>query len=560
MPQYSAYRYGSYQVTIPANSLSVRLTIGGASGGGSSSTTWNHSQGGNGRVGDFRLATRSYDYTLYIYLGERGQNGVGPANPGGSGGRSPVASGGQGHRSGGGGGGASAVYDGGLNRYTITVGGGGGAGRYDRDTGPGNPGASGAGIGGGRTTSNWGHRNGGNAPAGHRGGGGGGADQGGFGSSGGATTTNGYAGIGGNSALYTGGSWYDWTTNSGYANQGDGYYILNFDYAPPTVQYFTVEPQTILLGDSTNLSWSVTGSVNTVNIDPVFTNQSLVDSKLVSPTEDTTYNLSATGPGGNAFSFANVNVLVPPDVNVFSDAINNTIVLGESVNIDWTIDGDASTAQMTPGVGEVNISGGPVQVSPTVDTTYTVTASHPLAGQDSDQVTITVLQPPNVSLNGPTTRTYGEDIILNIDATNATTSLQLLAKYHYEDNPASDYEIVKEYGTSNSFTAEEAFVIPYTDYGPDRIEYRLYAVGSGGLTDEDDLEVFVAIDRTPDALTVPETDDALKNEDPVISPDQEVTSTILVVDDIDVPVKIKADSEIQVQIDDDGIWRNVEQI
>ena len=190
MPQFSAYRYGSYSVTIPAYAVNVRLTIGGAGGGGSASTTWNHSRGGNGRVGDFRLATRTSDYRLDFYLGEKGGKGNGPALSGrGAGGRSPVASGGNGHRSGGGGGGASAVYDNGLNRYVITVGGGGGAGKNDRDTGSGYPGASGAGIGGGRTTGTWGHRNGGNAPAGHRGGGGGGADSGGFGGNGGATTT-----------------------------------------------------------------------------------------------------------------------------------------------------------------------------------------------------------------------------------------------------------------------------------------------------------------------------------------------------------------------------------
>ena len=559
MPQFSAYRYGSYSVTIPAYAVNVRLTVGGAGGGGSSSPSWNHGSGGNGRVGDFRLATRTTDYTLSIYLGERGQNGVGPANPGGSGGRSPVASGGQGHRSGGGGGGASAVYDGGLGRYTITVGGGGGAGRYGTNTGS-NFGAAGAGIGGGRTTGTWGHRNGGNAPAGHRGGGGGGANSGGFGGSGGATTTNGYAGIGGNSRLYTGGGYYDWTTNSGYGNGGDGYYILNFDYAPPTIQYFTVSPQTIIQGDNAELSWSIAGAYNQINIDPGFSNVERQGTRTVNPQLDTQYNLTVSGPGGNANQLTNINVLIPPDVTLFSDATNNTIVLGESVNLSWTITGDSSTAQMTPGVGEVNISGGPVQVSPTEDTTYTLTASHPLAGQDSDQITITVLQPPSVSLSGPVSVDYGQNITLSMEATNATTSLQLLAIYHYEDNPGSSYEIVEDFGTSNQFNSQKEYVVPYDDFGPDRIEYRLYAIGAGGLTSQQDIEVNINIDRTPNALDIPENDDAIKNEDPVISPDQEVTTVQLVVDDIDVPVKIKADYPVQVEIDNDGVYRDVEEI
>lgn len=562
MPQFSAYRYGSYSVTIPAYAVNVRLTVGGAGGGGSASSSggWNHSNGGNGRVGDFRLATRSYDYSLSIYLGEKGGKGNGPALSGrGSGGRSRVASGGNGHRSGGGGGGASAVYDNGLNRYVITCGGGGGAGRYATSTGTSYP-ASGAGIGGGRTTSNWGHRNGQTAAAGHRGGGGGGADSGGFGGSGGAQTTNGYAGIGGNSRLYTGGNYYDWTTNSGYANGGDGYYILNFDYAPPTIQYFTISPQTIVLGDNAELSWSVAGAYNVINVDPVFFNVERQGTRTIQPQIDTQYNLTVSGPGGNANQLTNINVLIPPDVTLFSDATNNTIVLGESVNLSWTITGDAATAQMTPGVGEVNVSGGPVQVSPTEDTTYTLTASHPLAGQDSDQVTITVLQPPSVSLSGPVSVDYGQNITLSMEATNASTSLQLLAIYHYEDNPGSSYEIVEDFGISNEFNAQIEYVVPYNDFGPDRIEYRLYAIGAGGLTAQEDAEVFINIDRTPNALDIPETDEAIKNEDPVISPDQEVTSVQLVVDDIDVPVKIKADYPVQVEIDNDGVYRDVEEI
>ena len=562
MPRYSASRYGNYSVTVPAYAVNVTLTVGGAGGGGSASSTggWNHSNGGNGRVGDFRLATRDYDYTLSIYLGEKGGKGNGPAKSGrGSGGRSAVAGGGNGHRSGGGGGGASAVYDGGLNRYVITVGGGGGAGRYATSTGTNYP-ASGAGIGGGRTTGNWGHRGGQTASAGHRGGGGGGADSGGFGSSGGAQTTNGYAGIGGNSRMYTGGGYYDWTTNSGYANSGDGYYILNFDYAPPTIQYFTISPQLILQGDTAELSWGVAGAYNQINIDPGFSNLERQGTRTVSPQLDTQYNLTVTGPGGNANQLASIDVLIPPDVTLFSDATNNTIVLGESVNLSWTITGDASTAQMSPGVGEVNISGGPVTVTPTVDTVYTLTASHPIAGQDSDQVEIIVLQPPTVSLSGPVSVDYGQNITLSLEATNATTSLQLLAIYHYEDNPGSSYEIVEEFGVAEQFNGQEELIVPYTDFGPNRIEYRLYAIGAGGLTDEADIEVDINIDRTPDALSVPEVADAIKNEDPVISPDQEVTSVQLVVDDIDVPVKIKADYPIQVEIDDDGVYRNVEEI
>ena len=564
MPNFSANRYGSYSVTVPAYAINVRFSIAGASGGGSRSSTggWDWSNGGSGRAGDFRLKSRTYDYTLTFHLGQQGGKGNGPALEGrGDGGSSAIASGGRGHRSGGGGGGDSGVYDGGLNRYVVIVGGGGGAGRYNLDTGVNGQYSGGRGIGGGGTTGNFSGQNGQNAAAGHRGGGGGGSNVGGS-NMGGYQTTNGYAGIGGNSAWYNDSNYYDWTTNSGYANQGDGYYNLNFEYAPPTVQYFIVTPQQILQGDNAELSWSVQGVYNRINIngDPVFTNVERQGTRDINPTIDTTYYLDVTGPGGSANVPVSIDVLVPPDVTLFSDAPNNTIVLGESVNLNWTITGDVSTAQMTPGVGEVNISGGPVTVSPTINTVYTLTASHPLAGQDSDQVEIIVLQPPTVSLSGPLSVDYGQNITVSIEATNATTSLQLLAIYHYEDNPGSSYEIVEEFGVAEQFNGQEELIVPYTDFGPNRIEYRLYAIGAGGLTDEADIEVDINIDRTPDALSVPEVADAIKNEDPVISPDQEVTSVQLVVDDIDVPVKIKADYPIQVEIDDDGVYRNVEEI
>ena len=562
MPTYSAYRYGNYSVTVPAYSQNVRFTIAAAGGGGSRSDSggWNWSNGGNGRAGDFRLVTRTYDYTLTFYIGERGENGVGPANPGGSGGRSGIASGGGGHRSGGGGGGASGVYDGGLNRYTVIVGGGGGAGRYNNETGISGYYSAGRGIGGGSTTGSISGKTGGTAPAGHRGGGGGGSQTGGAGSLGGTTTTNGYAGIGGNSAWYNNSSYYDWTTNSGYGNSGDGYYILSFDYAPPTIQYFTIEPDQIILGQNTVLSWGVTGNVNTVTIDPILSNQPLVHSVTISPTQDTQYNLIVSGPGGTVNSLNSIDVIIPPTVTLISDATDNTIVRGESVNLDWTITGDASTAQMNQGVGDVNISGGPVQVSPTQTTTYTLTASHPLAGQASDEIEITVLQPPTVSLSGPASLDYGTGATLKIDGVNVATSMQLLVKYNYQDAPGESYEIVEEFGPADVIDAEETFVIPYNDFGPESVDYKLYAIGSGGLTDEDNISININIDRTPDALDVPETDDAISNEDPVISPDAEVTSVQLLINDIDIPVKIKADYPIQVEIDNDGVYRDVEQI
>ena len=326
MPTYSASRYGTYQVLIPEYSTSVRLSIGAASGGGSRSTTWDWSRGGFGRSGDFRLPTRSSAYTLTLYLGQQGGKGNGPSTSGrGAGGASglPQGSGGNGHRSGGGGGGASGVYDSGLGRYTIICGGGGGAGRFNQETGYSGYYSAGRGLGGGSTTGSFSPRAGQNAAAGHRGGGGGGSNVGGAGSLGGAQTYNGYAGIGGNSAWYNNANYYQWTYNSGYGNYGDGFYVVSFEYAPPTIQYFTITPTQFLQGNSAQLRYNVTGFVQSVTLTPIGTNQPQTADFSISPQNDTSYTLSATGGGGTVSLTVPVDVLIPPVVNLFSSAADD---------------------------------------------------------------------------------------------------------------------------------------------------------------------------------------------------------------------------------------------
>ncbi len=563
MPNYSSRGYGQVTRSIPAGSTNVRFSIGAASGGGSASTTWDHSRGGFGRSGDFRLTMRDYTYNLTFYMGQAGSKGQGPANPGGSGGSSPIASGGNGHRSGGGGGGASGVYDGGLNRYTVIVGGGGGAGRFDNDTGSSGYYTAGRGIGGGGTTSGIGGRNGGNAPAGHRGGGGGGSSSGGAGNLGGATTTNGYAGIGGNSAWYNNGSYYQWTYNSGYSNFGDGFYTLSFDYAKPNIQYFIISPDQFVRGGSAQLTYQINGYVNTVSLTDFSGNQPQnrpAPGVTIAPVNDRTYTLSASGPGGTTSQSISVDVLIPPSVTFTTTAVDGTIVQGQSTFLEYSITGDVASAQISPGIGPINIQSTPIQVSPTETTTYTLTASHPLAGQGSGQVTVNVITPPVVTLTYPISADYGENINLNVQSENATTSLQLLVRYYYADNTYTDYELVEDLPIADVVDRDVIHTPTYNNLGPTIIEYKLYAIGEGSLTAEDIEQVSINIDRMPDAIDIPETDDTFKNEEPVVTPDVEVTTDQIVIDGIDIPVEVKADYPIQIEIGDSGIYVNIREI
>ena len=70
-----------------------------------------------------------------------------------------------------------------------------------------------------------------------------------------------------------------------------------------------------------------------------------------------------------------------------------------------------------------------VVVTPTVTTTYTATVSGQ-GGTHSDEVTVTVLPVPSVTVTGPINADYGSDITVSYDATNVPTSLTLTPKYY----------------------------------------------------------------------------------------------------------------------------------
>ena len=90
--------------------------------------------------------------------------------------------------------------------------------------------------------------------------------------------------------------------------------------------------------------------------------------------------------------------------------------------------------------------------------------------------------------------------------------------------------------------------------------FQLYVVGQAGLYSTALFDVAINIDRTPDAIDIPSSEDKLRDEQPVITPNAEVTSEQIVVDDIDVPVEIKSDYPIQVEIEQSGNFQDVREI
>ena len=578
MPTFSNNNTGTHQYTIPAGAYNVTFSVAAAGGGGSKSPSdgslWNHGNGGGGRAGNFSIATRSYAYTLTFYIGGKGGDGVGPQNPGGSGGFSPVAGGGTGHRSGGGGGGASAVYDAGSGRYIAWCGGGGGAGRFGQDTGISGYYTAGRGIGGGRSSlhglPSW--RAGGSAPAGHRGGGGGGSNSGGAGGLGGTSTTNGYGGIGGNSGWYDQGD-IGWVTDSGYLNQGNGWLVLSYEFPPPEITYFrfrqngtTSATDTLVEGETVDIEWAVNGDRNMSSI--FLTGQGQISTSTtsqsfsVTPQSDTSgnigtksYTLTVNGAGGQVSSSITATIYEPPSVTLTSNAPDNTIIQGQQVTLTWAVTGYASTAQLSPNLGLQNISGN-ITLSPTESTTYTITVGG-LAGTASAELPITVNQPPGVELIAPSTTDYGNDIILEYDYTDSEEGALLMMS---KDGGA--YIELDAFGGGSSVAGD--FIVTadqlYDDFGPRTVQFRLTVYGVGSLQAEGFATTTINIDELPDQLTIPASEDKFLDEEPVITPDAQVTSENLVITDIDIPVEIKSDTPIQVEIDDDGTWRNIREI
>jgi hypothetical protein len=74
----------------------------------------------------------------------------------------------------------------------------------------------------------------------------------------------------------------------------------------------SADPETIAVGDSSTLSWTSTNA-DSASIDQGIGDVPVEGSTTVSPTETTTYTITAVGPGGSATDSVTVTVVIPPD-------------------------------------------------------------------------------------------------------------------------------------------------------------------------------------------------------------------------------------------------------
>ena len=156
---------------------------------------------------------------------------------------------------------------------------------------------------------------------------------------------------------------------------------------PSPVVTFSADPQSITLGKPSTLIWTTTNA-DTVSIDQSIGNVATSGSLEVSPTETTTYTITATGLGGTTTKKVTVTVNLPPTVSM--RAYPETILDGQSSTLTWSST-NADSCVIDPGVGSVDLSGS-ITVSPTETTIYTATVTG-FAGTSTDSVTVNVYDP-----------------------------------------------------------------------------------------------------------------------------------------------------------------------
>ena len=231
--------------------------------------------------------------------------------------------------------------------------------------------------------------------------------------------------------------------------------------------------------------------------------------------------------------------LPAPTINFYASPTE--ISVGQSSTLHWNVT-NADTVTINQGVGSVPNSSNTV-VSPTTTTVYTLSASGP-GGSNSATVTIDTTLPVALMVTGPSTVDWqAASIPIQISASNAPNII-LYATYDGVVKP--EFEIPN---SSGSVTFSPYNYIPDWSSPVDTIQLHFAA----GATANQTLVIAVDVDRTPDPIILPASPAA---------PEEEVTSppVPVAVTDIDVPVEIKANEPIKVQINGTTNWNNVREI
>ena len=164
-------------------------------------------------------------------------------------------------------------------------------------------------------------------------------------------------------------------------------------YLRPSAE-ISANPEVLDEGESSTLQW-VFSNADVATVNQGIGEVQLGGSIVVNPDEVTIYTIDVTGPGGSASDSVTVSFF-QPTVTISVDPL--TIMEGDSTVLTWHAE-HAAGCVIEPYIGAVALNGSR-QISPGITRTYTVTASG-RGGEASAQTTITVINPPSITLIEP---------------------------------------------------------------------------------------------------------------------------------------------------------------
>jgi hypothetical protein len=167
--------------------------------------------------------------------------------------------------------------------------------------------------------------------------------------------------------------------------------IVNPTPGVPAILSFSANPNNVTAGNPSTLQWNVTGATS-VSINQGIGAVPLSGTKSILPAATTIYTLTAVNNSGSVIASTNVVVnpaLGPPAIASFTSN-PGSITAGHSSILQWDVTG-ATAVSIDQGIGEM-LSSGTKLVSPTITTTYTLTATNS-SGSVMASATVAVTQP-----------------------------------------------------------------------------------------------------------------------------------------------------------------------
>jgi len=206
------------------------------------------------------------------------------------------------------------------------------------------------------------------------------------------------------------------------------------NYPPPEIILFVANPPCINRGQSATLSFQLRYATSIVIIGSDFvqtipgnSGTNITSGNLVvSPTTDSTYTLTATGPGGTTTATTSIIVKQPITIDQF-DSSSYCVIAGSPVNLSWA-SSNAETATITDSTTGVSIpvsSTGTRSFAVNSATTFTLTVTRTgCSGVETltRQVTINTTPSPTATFAAnPSDIELGNNTTLQWTTTDAST-------------------------------------------------------------------------------------------------------------------------------------------